>query len=514
MFSPLEPESERVRSILIVGGGTAGWMAAALLARRFERQPVAITVIESPDISTVGVGEATVPAIRDFHRDIGLDDLDVMRATEGTAKLGIEFDGWLRPGHTFFHPFALYGSRSRGVPFHQYWLRLRTAGDAHALDEYNLGTHLARAGLFMPPPEKPSTDFGVFDWALHFDAGLYAHVLRRLAIGLGVRHVEAHVVDVALDGETGFVRAVETREAGTIPADLFIDCSGFRGLLIAGALGEGYEDWSDLLPCDRAVAIPCTHGGPLSPFTRSTALSAGWKWRIPLQHRVGNGYVYSSRHISDDEAVATLRDRLEGEPLAEPNLLRFTTGHRTRFWHKNVVALGLAAGFMEPLESTSIVLIQTGIERLIELFPTRRCDPVISDEYNRKASLEWERVRDFLLLHYWANRREGEPMWDAARAATLPETLARKINLFTARGAFVRYEWESFQDPSWLSLYDGFDLLPATYDPLADYFGEDDLRRALARMREAIGKAAASARPHKDFIAAHCAAVPTAVAAR
>ncbi|USI72426.1 tryptophan halogenase family protein [Sphingomonas morindae] len=500
-----EADPDRIRSILIVGGGTAGWMAATLLAGRLARQSVAITLVESAEIGTVGVGEATVPGIRDFFRDIGVTGEEVMRASQGTMKLGIEFVDWAKPGTRFFHPFGLYGMASRGVPFHHFWLKRRAEGDATPFSAYSLCTRMAEAGTVMLPPEAPANDLAVFDWAVHFDAGLYARFLAaRARQALGVQHVDGMIEGVERAGDR--VAAVRLRDGRRLEADLFIDCSGFRSLLLGEAMGVDYEEWGDLLPCDRAVAMPCAHGGPLSPFTRSTALAAGWQWRIPLQHRVGNGYVYASRHLSDDEAAAVLRGRLEGEALGEPRLIRFRTGHRRRFWQGNVVGLGLAAGFLEPLESTSITLIQTGIERLTQLFPNRHFDPALADEYNRIAALEYARIRDFLLLHYAANGRVGEPLWDAVRAAPLPDKLAHKLRLFRSRGALARYEWESFQDPSWLSMYAGFDLWPERHDPMADYFTADELDSAMARMRAAIDRAAALAVPHARFIAERCAA--------
>ncbi|MGO4167392.1 tryptophan halogenase family protein [Novosphingobium sp. PhB55] len=495
-----------IRSILIVGGGTAGWMTANLLATRLRRLPVQITLVESPDIRTVGVGEATVPAIRDYFRAIGVSEFDVMRATQGTVKLGIEFRDWSRPGTNFFHPFGRYGVDAFSVPFHQFWLKRRMAGDDTPLSAYCLATEAAMRNLVVLPPEQPANDLGVFDWAIHFDAGLFARFLsQRAREELGVAHVEGTIAGVHRGGDDGRIASVTLTGGDTLEADLFIDCSGFRSLLLGQALEVPYDDWTHLLPCDRAVAVPCTHGDALTPYTRSTALSAGWQWRIPLQHRVGNGYVYSSRHISDDEATATLLSRLEGEQLAEPNMLRFRTGHRTRVWEKNCVAIGLAAGFLEPLESTSITLIQSGVERLLAHFPDRDFEPSLADEFNRITSLEYARIRDFLLLHYWGNRRHGEPMWDACRALELPETLASRVRAFAGGGKLPRYEWDSFQPPSWLSMYAGLDILPPRHDPLADQLSAEELGASFAKMREAIGRATALGIPHDEFIAEHCA---------
>ncbi|MGN6376419.1 MAG: tryptophan halogenase family protein [Sphingomonas sp.] len=497
-----------LRSIVIVGGGTAGWMAAALLSHRLKRQGIAITVVESSAIGTVGVGEATTPAIRDYFQAAGLDEAAVMKASSATFKLGIRFDDWTGPGSSFFHPFGLYGVAQRGVAFHDYWLKLRAAGHPHPIDDYCFATQLALSDRFLPP-HRPAPDYAFFDYAVHFDASLFARHLREVATARGVRHVDARVREVIRDGETGLIAAIDTDAAGTVAADLFIDCTGFRSLLLGQAMAEPYIDWTDLLPCDRAVAMPCAPSGPLTPYTRAVAMPAGWRWRIPLQHRVGNGYVYSSRHLSDDEAVATLSAALEGEALGEPNLIRFVTGHRRRFWSGNCVALGLSAGFLEPLESTSITLIFSGIERLLQLLPDRSFDPALADDYNRITTLEYERVRDFLLLHYWGARRP-EPLWTDVKALDLPDKLAHKVRMFTHRARMVRYEWDAFQDPSWLSMFAGLDLLPdGRWDPLADDFSVDELTDAFARIRGQIADGLRAAVPHEQFIRQTCATDPT-----
>mgnify|MGYP003365576374 CR=1 FL=1 len=491
-----------IRSVLIAGGGTAGWMAAAFLAARLQGTGVAITVLESSAIATVGVGEATVPAIRDFFRAIGLHDFDVLRACQGTPKLGIDFLDWAGDGTRFFHPFGLYGLPSRNVPFHQYWLKLAHAGDRRPIGDYSLCTRMAHDGTFMLPVDNPVNDLAVFNWAVHFDAARFAAMLRDHALAQGVTRIDDIITHVGRDGLSGHIDRIETQGGLALTADLFLDCTGFRSLLLGQALGVERVDWTDMLPCDRAVAMPCANGGPFDrPYTTSTARKAGWQWRIPLQNRVGNGYVYASAHLSDDEAIATLYANMEGEALAEPNLIRFGAGHRRAFWSGNCVGIGLAAGFLEPLESTSITLIQTGLEKLVDLFPDRACNPVLAGEYNRATTLEYERIRDFILLHYHGNRRHGEPMWDALRSAPLPEKLAHKLALWRARGKLVRYEWEAFLDPSWLSMYAGFDMLPPAHDPLADHFTDAQIAQALDHMREAIGVAAAHARPARDFLA-------------
>lgn len=497
-------EADPIGSIVIVGGGTAGWMAATYLARRLAhcRPRPSITVVESSSIGTVGVGEATVPAIRDFLAAVELGEPDVLRETEGTIKYGICFEGWGGEGHQFFHPFGLYGVPARGVAFHHYWLKMRAAGDDTPLSRYCLATQLAERGLFLPPTDRPPNDLGVFNFALHFDASKFAAMLRRLALANGVTHVDGRIEQVELASDNGRVMAVTLADGKKIAGDLWVDCSGFRSLLLGDSLGVPYVDWRHWLPCDRAIALPCRAADPApKPMTRSTARAAGWQWHIPLRHRIGNGYVYCSDFIDDAAAEETLLGSIEGEPLAAPNKLRFTTGHRARFWEKNVVALGLSSGFLEPLESTSITLIQSGLERFVALFPDKNCDPRLAATYNRQSVLEFERIRDFLFLHYWSNRRHGEPFWDHIRALDPPEGLQIKLDAWRSAGEFVRNEWDTFQDPSWLSMYAGFGDLPPRHSPLADQFSEADLMDTLQRMRAAIGGTLAHAEPHRAFLA-------------
>jgi tryptophan 7-halogenase len=490
-----------IRRIVIVGGGTAGWMSAAYLARKLRHLPIAITVVDSSAIGTVGVGEATVPAIRDFFAAVELGEPEVLAATEGTIKYGIRFVDWAGAGKSFFHPFGLYGVPARGVAFHHYWLKLRAAGHELPLSHYCLATQLAERSLFLPPPDRPVNDLGVFNFAVHFDASKFAAMLRRLSMTNGVAHIDARIDHVERDGADGRIVAVNTADGGRIEGDLWIDCSGFRSLLLGEAMAVPYRDWRRWLPCDRAIALPCRATGPHKPMTTATARAGGWQWHIPLQHRVGNGHVYCSEFVDDDEAERVLRENVEGEVLAEPNRLRFTTGHRERFWEGNVVGIGLSAGFLEPLESTSIVLIQSALERLVKLFPDRDIDPRLAATYNRQSVLEFERIRDFLVLHYAANKRVGEPFWDAMRAMELPGTLQGRLDAWRAGGEFVRHEWDTFQDPSWLSMYAGFGDLPARHSPLADQFSDTELTDTFDRMRAAIGATLQHAEPHAAFLA-------------
>ena len=486
-----------LRSIVIVGGGIAGWMAAAQLARQLES--VSITVIESPQDQAIGVGEATTPAIRAYLRGIGVTEQEVIAACQGTARLGTEFVDWRSPGRRFFHPLGQYGMRSRGVAFHHYWRKLRAAGQELPLAELCLASAMARHDRFMLPSDRPEQDLLAFDWGLHLDAGLFTRFLMRRATAQGVVPVDAGISHVRV--EHGLIRAVDTSCGRTLTGDLFIDCTGARSLLLGRALETPFEDWSNLLPCDRVVAIPCMRSAPLHPYTRSTARPAGWQWRIPLRDRIGNGHVYSSRHLSDDAAAAALTGWLEGEALAEPQLLRVRTGRRTRAWVGNCIALGQAAGFLEPLEATTLAMVQSGIERLLALLPDRGGDAALADEYNRVTALEQERVRDFLVLHYAANARHGEAFWDERRDTALPPMLAHKLRLFRARGHMVAYDGEVFGESSWLSLYAGLGIEAAAHDPMADHFSVDDVQAAVVRMKASIAETMAQAEPHQAFLA-------------
>ena len=491
---------ERIRRIVIVGGGTAGWMTAAALSRVNDPKLFEISLVESDDIGIVGVGEATIPTIHWFNQLAGLDDRDLLRETHTTYKLGIEFVGWNGDGSNYLHPFGRYGGPADGSMFYHRWLRARADGDTTPYDAYSLTTQIARAGRFGMPASDPRTLGSTLGYAFHFDAAAYARMLRARCEQQGVVRHEGLITDVAQDGESGFVTAVTTNRGVTIEGDLFIDCSGFRGLLIEQTLKTGYEDWTHWLPCDRALAVPCDRAEKLTPYTRATARAAGWQWRIPLQHRTGNGYVYSSQYIDDDAAAETLLANLDGKPLADPRPLRFTTGRRRKSWNKNVIAIGLSSGFLEPLESTSIHLIQSAIAKLLSLFPAKDCDPLVAEQYNRVYGRDVEAVRDFLILHYHRTQGREEPLWRACQAMSLPDNLVYKEEQFVRTGRIVLDSDELFREASWFAVMMGQGLDPVDYNPLADAFSTEANAAHLLRLRTEIAAVAASAPTHEAAI--------------
>jgi len=503
--------------IAIIGGGTAGWMTAAAFASVFGTSLRQVRLIESSEIGIVGVGEATLPHIRFFNRRIGIDERELMAATQATFKLGIEFVDWARKGDSYIHPFGAYGSRVAGVPFHHYWLRRRAEDDIRSIEEYSLPIMASRANRFALPSEDPTSVMSTFGYAFQFDASLYAAYLRRFAEARGVQRTDGKIVDVKLRAGDGWVESVQLESGEQVTADLFIDCSGFRGLLIESALKTGYDEWTKWLPCDRAMAVPCENSGPLTPYTRATAREAGWQWRIPLQHRMGNGYVYGSNFISDDEAAAKLLSRLDGKPLADPRPLRFTAGRRRKTWNRNVVAIGLAGGFLEPLESTSIYLIQIAITTLIDYLgergatPDNHLDMRVVDAFNRWIEMEYDRVRDFLILHYHATERDDAPIWNYCRYMSVPDSLKFKMELFRTRGRVVTYKDGLFLEPSWLAVYFGQRVMPRGHDPRIDALDDAAVDTQLSQVRENVQRAVGSMPAHEDFLAHYCPA-PTPAA--
>lgn len=497
--------NERIERVVIVGGGTAGWMAAAVLSKALGPL-LRIELVESDQIGTVGVGEATIPQIRLLIALLGMDENECLRRSHGTIKLGIEFTGWGRAGDQYMHAFGSIGRSLGMLTFQHYWLKAHQQGGGGSLWDYSFNYQAAKANRF--DRSGPLGDSGLegLVHAYHFDASLFATYLRQYSESNGVVRSEGRVVDTTLRATDGFIESVTLEGGAVIEGDLFIDCSGFRGLLIEDALNTGYEDWTHWLPCDRAIAVPCESVDTLTPYTQALAHKAGWQWRIPLQHRIGNGHVYCSEFISDDEATSILLQNLDGKPEAEPRLLRFTTGMRKQLWNKNCVALGLASGFMEPLESTSIHLVQSGLSRLIKLFPDRSFSQQNIDEYNRQSRFEFERIRDFLILHYHANRRSDSDFWIGRREMAVPETLQHKMDLFRQSGSICRDADELFAEVAWLQVMLGQGIEPETQHPLADILSDKQLSEFLANLRTIVRQAVERLPAHRKFVDTNCAA--------
>jgi len=489
----------RIGHVVILGGGTAGWMTAAALSRTFGKR-LSITLLESEEIGTVGVGEATIPTIHWFNELAGLDEPAFLQATKATFKLGIEFVDWARPGHRYFHPFGQYGIPLPGVAFHHRWLKAQAEGLDLPLSAFSLAAALAREGRFAKPASDARSILSTLGYAYHFDASLYARHLRTLAEANGVTRIEGKLGRVERHPETGFVTALTTERGERLEGELFIDCSGFRALLIEGVMQAGYDDWSHWLPCDRAVAVPCARVAATTPHTRATARPAGWQWRIPLQHRTGNGYVYASQFVSDDEAAATLLANLDGEALAEPRFLRFTAGRRRRTWIGNVVAIGLSSGFLEPLESTSIHLIQSGIAKLLTLFPDRDCDPALARRFDALFAADMDNIRDFLALHYHATQDKPEPLWTQCRHMTLPDTLVEREAQYRRSGRVMLGSDELFREASWLAVLNGQGILAEDYNPLADTVDPAINRKQLEQVADLVARAAATLPPHDEAL--------------
>lgn len=493
-----------IEHLVIFGGGTAGWMAAAALGKVFKNSPMKITVVESSAIGTVGVGEATIPAIIDFNRVLGIDEREFLKFTYGTFKLGIEFVDWMGPGSSYIHPFGRYGTTIGSVPFFHYWQRLQNAGEAAPLPDYSFCIQMCKQNKFAKPVNIPNSPLSEIDYAYHFDAGLYAKFLRKYAEACGVVCLDAKVVGVEKNSDNGYIRTLILEQGGRVEGDFFIDCSGFKGVLIEENLHSGYEDWSHYLPCDSAIAAPSKALDELPPYTRATAREAGWQWRIPLQHRTGNGYVYSSRFISDEQARETLVNSIAGGPTAEPCLIRFKTGIRRSPWKKNCVALGLASGFLEPLESTSIHLIYEAIANFLGLFPTKVVQQELEKKYNQLQLRNFTTIRDLLIFHYWSNKRMGSQFWEYCRNIDIPDRLRHKVELYQSTGRIFREDNELFSDISWISVFLGQGLSTPHYNSIADTMPLGELKQNIGEVRRIIQSASQPLPLHPDYIQKYC----------
>lgn len=494
-----------MKRIVVAGGGTAGWMAAAALARTMGHT-VAVTLVESEAIGTVGVGESTIPPLVVYNRLLGINEAEFMRATQATFKLGILFDNWKQPGDRYFHSFGYTGKDHWAAGFQHYWLEGRARGHDQSYDDYCLELVAALQSKFAQLPDNK------VNYAYQLDSGLYARFLRQMAEADGVTRIEGKIARVALDGESGDIAALELDGGRRVEGDLFLDCTGFRALLIEGALHAGYDDWTHWLPCDSAIALQTPNVRPPVPYTRAMAHDAGWQWRIPLQHRTGNGIVYCSRYLDHDAALERLLGNIEGEPLTAPNKIRFQTGARRKQWHRNCIAIGLSGGFMEPLESTSIHLIQRAILRLIRMMPQGAISPRDIVEFNDQQFQDMEQIRDFLILHYKVTDRRDSPFWRQCAAMEVPDTLRQKIELFRETARVFRRNEELFAENSWVQVMLGQGIEPRAWHPIAGKLNDDELDRLLGMIRQDVTRTVAGLPAHADYVARYCGATEPAAA--
>jgi len=493
-----------IKNIVIVGGGTAGWMAAAAFARLLPHPDIKIRLIESEQIGTVGVGEATIPHIKYFNELLGLQEDDFVKKTNATFKLGIEFVDWDKIGKSYIHPFGEYGLDMEGMNFHHFWMRHKALGHAESIDDYNLQIMAARAGKFQRPVSIANSPLSKIAYAFHFDAMLYARFMRGFAEARGVQRTEGKVINVQQNAETGFIESVDLESGENVPGELFVDCTGFFGLLIEKTLESGFEDWSDVLPCNRAVTIGCEKTAEPIPYTRSTAKSAGWQWRIPLQSRTGNGYVYCADHISDGEATETLLAGLDAKPIGDPRIIRFKTGVRKEPWKKNVLSLGLSAGFMEPLESTSIHLIQTAIARFMTHFPSKDFNQASIDYFNQRSHQEYKETRDFLILHYKSTERNDSSFWKYCKNMAIPDSLQQRIDLYKEMAHVYRDGHELFGPVSWFAVMHGQGLKAQNFHPNVNMMPQDELEIRMSDIRRTWSNCLNKMPSHQDFIDQNC----------
>ncbi len=492
-----------LKKICIVGGGTAGWIAAALMAEHFKGRMAEIELVESDDIGTIGVGESTVPPFLELLAKLGVNEQEFIRETQASFKLGIQFEDWTEKGESYFHPFGAIGAQVDISDFYQVWLKARANGYDRPLMDFAASAEMARQGRFMLPFKAQRTPINGAVYAVHVDARRVAQYLRRFAEARGVTRTEGVIDDVAVRRD-GFVQSVRLKSGKVVEADFFIDCSGFRALLIGKALGVGYTDWSEWLLCDRAIAVQTENVGAPAPYTLAQAQDFGWRWRIPLQHRTGNGYVFSSRHLSDDEATATLMSQVEGRPVVNPMVVPFKTGVRDRIWQGNVLSLGLASGFIEPLESTAIHLIYRGMDFFFRLMPDLDCDPALAEEYNRRMTVDYEEIRDFIILHYCLTRRDDTAFWRECRDMILPEGLQKKLDVFRANGSLVEALDPLFRNVSWYAVMDGLGVKPRSYNPLVERIDFAGMTQDMDHAADTLRRFVADLPTHQAFLSTHC----------